>query len=169
MNRLYVLAAVVLAACSGTGAEPSGVGTSDPIETTVPATVSSVESPGSTRAEIEATLAGIGPVTTLDQAKAVIEAVGGGMETDLVPYAYDAARVSDADTFRAAMATIGRVIGEAPPTDEFRSLSRFYGDWIMNNAPDPGPAYIPWKGALFANIDPEFEPLIASVEDPVTV
>ncbi|MBT8165209.1 MAG: DUF3179 domain-containing protein [Acidimicrobiia bacterium] len=168
MNRLIVLA-VVLAACSGTDAEPSGVGTSDPIEATVPTTVASAESLGSTRAEIEATLAGIGPVTTLDQAKAVIEAVGAGMETDLVPYAYDAARVADAETFRTAMATIGGVIGETPTTDDFRSLSRFYGNWIMNNAPDPGPAYIPWKGALFGNIDPEFEPLIASVEDPVTV
>jgi hypothetical protein len=168
MNRVLAIAAVVLAACSGTDAEPTVVGTSDPTGTTAPATISSADSTGASRAEIEATLAEIGVVTTLEQAQAVIGAIGGGTETDLVPYAYDAARVSDAETFRRAMATIGRVIGETAPADDVRSLSLFYGNWIMNNAPDPGPAYIEWKAALFGNIDREFEPLLASVDDPVT-
>ena len=66
------------------------------------------------------------------------------------------------------METISRIIGEVAPADDIRSQSLFYGNWIMNNAPDPGPAYIAWKGALFGNIDSDFEPLIASIDDPVT-
>lgn len=165
MKRFLAMAAVVLAACSGTAADSTVGDTSDLAGTTVPP---SVQTADVTRAGIEAALAEIGPVTTLDQAKAVIEAVGSGTETDLVPYAYDAARVSDVDTFRQGMATIGRIIGVTSPAEDVRTLSLFYGSWIMNNAPDPGPAYIAWKAALFANIDPDFEPLVVSVEDPVT-
>jgi len=161
MKRLLAVSVLILSACSG-----SVAATTPEASSTTASGISG--SSGPSRAEIEATLTEIGPVTTLEQAKAVLAAVGSGSERDLVPYLYDVARVSDPDTFREAMATIGGIIGQTESSEDIRTQSLFYGNWIMNNAPDPGPAYIAWKAALFANIDSDFEPLVASVDDPVT-
>ncbi len=156
------ISVALLSACSGSVAT-----TTEASPTTATSEVPS-ERFAATRAEIEAVLVGIGPIVSLEQAKAVVEAVGSGSDSDLVPYAYDVARVSDNETFRQAMATISRITGETAPADDVRTQSLFFGNWIMNNAPDPGGAYIAWKGALFGNIDSDFEPLIASVDDAVT-
>lgn len=163
MKRLIILSVVVLTACSNTVVDTTSETTA---ATTTETTKSAEFSAG--RVEIEAALAAIGPILTLAEANEVVDAVASGSETDLIPYIYDIARVSDADTFQRAMETISRITGETAPADDFRSRSRFFGDWIMNNAPDPGPAYVGWKAELFANIDSDFEPLIKSVTDPVT-
>jgi hypothetical protein len=163
VKRLLAISVVFLSGCSGSVAAGAPETSSTTISGAIP-----TAAPGATRAEIESALAEIGPVVTLDQAKAVLVAVGSGSERDLIPYLYDVARVSDAETFREAMATISGIIGETASSDDIRTQSLFYGNWIMNNAPDPGPAYIAWKAVLFANIDPDFEALVASVDDPVT-
>jgi hypothetical protein len=165
MRLLLAVAAVFLTACTGTAVDT----TSAPAPPTTGATV--VPPPerfAATRAEIEAAIAEIGPVLTLSQASALVAAVDTGTEPDLIPYLYDVARLSDSETFLAAMSAMARLTAATPPAEDFRTQSLFYGNWIMNNAPDPGPGYIPWKAALFGNIDPDFEPLIASVQDPVT-
>ena len=163
MKRFLMVMALVATACSNSVVETTAG--------TVPTTTADPEQPAPTavdRVEIEAALAEIGPVTTVDQAAAVVAVVGSGTETDLVPYVYDVARLSGADVFQEAMATIARLTGEEAPADDLRTQSLFYGNWIMRNDPDPGPAYIDWKAALFANIDEDFDPLISSVEDAIT-
>jgi len=163
VKRLLILSVVALTACS------NAVVTS----TTEPQTATTTEATkapefGAGRAEVEAALAAIGPILSLAEANEVVDAVASGSETDLIPYVFDIARVADADTFERAMETISRLTGEMAPADDFRTRSRFFGDWIMDNAPDPGPAYVDWKAELFANIDPDFGPLISSVADAVT-
>lgn len=164
MKRSVAIAVVFLAGCSS-----AVVTTTTPAETP-PTSTSEVTTADleATRAEIEAALAAIGPVSSLSQAAAVVEAIGAGTEPDLVPYLYDVARLSGSETFSLAMETMARITGEDLPDGGVRTQSLFFGNWIMNNAPDPGPAYVAWKAALFANIDAAFEPLLASVDDAVT-
>jgi hypothetical protein len=165
MKRFLAVAAVFLAACSGAVADTT-------IASTPPTTGTTVVPPpdqfDATRADIEAAIAEIGPIVTLSQASALVAAVDAGTEPDLVPYLYDVARLSDSETFLAAMATMARITAEMPPDVDFRSQSLFFGNWIMDNAPDPGLDYVAWKASLFGNIDSDFEPLIASVQDPIT-
>jgi hypothetical protein len=169
---MVLLAALVLAAC-----RTSAGGPTTPPTTVAPATTSSTTEPAlappagqftATRAEIEAAIAQIGPISSLSQARSVVAVVDGGTEPDLAPYLYDIARLADGETFLSAMATLARVTEATPPADDFRTLSLFFGNWIMDNAPDPGPDYIAWKASLFGNIDSDFESLIASVPDPIT-
>lgn len=46
-------------------------------------------------------------------------------------------------------------------TDDYRN----YGNWVYNEAVDPGPGYREWKLALYGGIDDEFEPLLAATSD----
>ena len=169
---VVLLAGLLLTACRTSAGAPTTPPATTPPTTTPPATGPTVTTPpapfSTPRSEIEATIAEIGPIVTLSQAAELVAAVGAGSEPDLIPYLYDTARLSDSETFLAAMASIGRIIDATPPAEDFRSQSLFFGNWIMNNVPDPGPDYIAWKATLFANIDTDFEPLIASVQDPVT-
>jgi hypothetical protein len=169
MRRLVVIGVVLLSACSASQSEPT-IGSSAPPSSSSSSRPEGAgeESHDASRAEVEAALIAIGPVRSLDQARAVVEEVAAGSDPDLIPYLYDIARVSDADLFIEAMAAIARITGVSAPEDDFRSQSLFFGNWIMDNAPDPGPAYIAWKATVFGNIDPAFEPLIALVEDAVT-
>lgn len=164
MKRFLLLLVLVATACSNSVIDTTAASSS----TTAPAEPSPGEPVGGERAEIEAALAEIGPVTTVSQAAAVVAVVGSGTEPDLVPYVYDVARLSGADVFGEAMETMARITGESAPADDFRTRSLFFGNWIMRNDPDPGPAYIVWKAALFGNIDEEFDPLISSVDDAIT-
>ena len=119
------------------------------------------------RAEVEALIADIGPITTLDQTRQVVEMVGLLNEPDLIPYAHDAARLGETETLMNAVRILARITGEDPPPADVGAQWLFYGNWILNNSPDPGPAYPEWKAALFANIDPAFETLLGQVEDPI--
>ncbi len=158
MKRYLAIVTVFLAACSG-----GVVDTSDSTAAVAHSTTSSFG-----RAEVEALIADIGPIDTLDQTRQVVEIVGLINEPDLIPYAHDAARLADTETLTNAVRILARITGESPPPGNVGSQWLFFGDWIMNNTPDPGPAYVEWKAALFANIDPAFEPLISSVGDAVT-
>lgn len=166
MKRAIAAGLVVLAACSS-GGSGSDAGTTPGDEPTS-TTTSTTAVPALTRAEIEARIAEIGPITTFDQTERVIEAVALGEDPDLLPYAYDAGRLGGRDLIVRAMEVIARISGETAPEGDLGAEWAFYGNWLVNNSLDPGADYIPWKAALFANIDPAFEPLLASVTDPVT-
>ncbi|MDH3605812.1 MAG: DUF3179 domain-containing protein [Acidimicrobiia bacterium] len=156
MKRFLAVATVFLAACSSTT-----VDTTDPTADTTSTT--GVFG----RAEVEALIADIGPIDSIDQTRQVVEMVGLLNEPDLIPYAHDAARLGETETLMNAVRIFARITGVDPPAADVGAQWLFFGDWIMNNAPNPGAAYPAWKAALFANIDPAFEPLISQVQDPV--
>ncbi len=163
VKNVLAVGIVFLSACSSSVVDT----TSGPDTTSTPATTSAPSSEFG-RAEVEALIADIGLIDTLDQTRQVVEVVGLINEPDLIPYAFDAARLGDTETLRNAIRILSRVTGETPQTANAGDQWLFFGNWLMDNVPDPGPAYVEWKAALFGNIDPAFEPLIAAVPDAVT-
>jgi hypothetical protein len=167
MKRSIAVALVVLTACRGSVV--------DSTTHTTPRHAADPEAPASTsstigsltKADVEALIADIGPITELDQTRQVVEMVGLVNEPDLLPYLFDAGRFGGTEVLTEAMRILTRVTGERPPSGDLGTQWWFFGSWLMNNGVDPGPAYIPWKAALYANIDPEFEAMLASIDDPV--
>ena len=157
MKRSLLVLTVVLAGCSSS-AVPTTTGLTG--TTTAPTLPIGAE-------DIELALLGIGQITSLDAAQAVVDVVAEGGDVNFVPYLYDVARFGDADLFGNAMGVIGELTGESADSDDFRAQSLFYGRWILANSPNPGAVYIPWKASLFAAIDPEFGDLLAQVTDPI--
>lgn len=161
MKRSLLVLAVVLAACSSS-TTPTTTGTTG--DTTEPTTSPTLPV---TAQDIETALLEIGSITSRDAIQAVIDVVGEGGDVNYVPYLYDVSRFGDVALFGQAMGTIGDLTGESTDSDDLREQSLFYGRWIIENSPDPGPFYVGWKASLYAGIDPAFGDLLAQVTDPV--
>jgi hypothetical protein len=157
MKSSLLVLAVVLAAC-GSSAAPTTAG---PADTTTSSTLP-IGAEG-----IELALIGIGPITTLEAAQAVVDVVAEGGDVNFVPYLYDVSRFGDVELFGRAMSVIGELTGESVESDDLRTLSLFYGRWIYQNDVNPGVVYVSWKASLFSAIDPEFGTLLGQVSDPV--
>jgi hypothetical protein len=167
MKRLAAVALAFLTACSSSAADT----TTDPTageELDALAPSSTTSTIGSlTKADIEQLISDIGPITELDQTRQVVEVVGLVNEPALLPYLFDAGRFGGTEVLTEAMRIMARVTGESPPSGDLGAQWRFYGSWLMDNGVDPGPGYIPWKAALYANIDAEFQAMLASIDDPL--
>lgn len=66
-----------------------------------------------------------------------------------------------------ALATISGI--ERSPDNFVNDDYRIYGGWVYDEAAEPGPGYREWKLGLYGPIDPDYDALLGSVSDDVTL
>ncbi|MFQ5948041.1 MAG: DUF3179 domain-containing protein [Acidimicrobiia bacterium] len=163
MPRLVALV-LLLAACGGS--VPAATTTKTAISTTTtkapqPAAASLIDDPA-----YEAAMRIIDDPGQVTAGLAAARMFESG-DVRWVPYLVDLVLlIGLGDAFYQAWGALRELTGEPGPVEP-AEVYTFFGGWMYDHGIDPGPGYVEWKARLYGLIDPDFEELIAQIDDAV--
>ncbi len=87
------------------------------------------------------------------------------------PWLLDLLRLGPSNTTDEQVAGAMSIISGIPrePDQAINEDYRTYGQWVYDEAIDPGPGYREWKKALYGPIDEDFPALLDSIRDDLTL
>ena len=185
LGPLIVAMALVAAACGDSGSSADdgadgGGATDDQVTTTVSTTAPTFRTVPDTGEEAPPAFVDLPLEEKID---AFLETPNSSLASNIAadmaldgdlrwgPWLLDLLRLGPSNTTDEQVAGAMSVLSGIPrePDQFINEDYRIFGQWVYDEAIDPGPGYREWKAALYGPIDTDFPTLLDSVEDDLTL
>jgi len=169
---ILIAFALVGAACSSSteSAVPAPVATAE-AQTTEPTQVpepTATPAPTVSDAQVEEAVATFLDAKSSDSAADLVAAIDGNSDIRWGPWLVDLLRINVSSTVSDSIGDALQAMSGIESRDRIANMIAF-GAWTQEQELDGGAGYLDFKATLYERIDPEFGPLLRSVEEPLEV